>query len=250
MSRPWSVNKARRLEAVNACEQMASSNDAWGIAPVHSVQANVHVKTPIAVLAQEAFNAVFNLDHAQHPPLYTTTREMWAEAACILEMGWTPGDELILKSTQLEEKFDAQVDAKSAAMDAAGVPTDAENVQLEETETMLDVVGHYDGPQFDTSDAAKLADEMRNGTATFTHSEEDHTDGCTERCSEEAHEIDLSTVQAGEAMRDLSDEEKAEVSAAFEGIDRGVAEENLAGTKLEFDAVPNFYGDTTGDTGE
>lgn len=214
MSRPWTINKARRLEAINACEQMASSNDAWGISPVHSVVANVHVKTPIAVLAQAAFDAVFTLDHCSSRSLYSTTREMWAEAACILEMGWTPGDELILKSTQLEEKFDAQVDAKSAAMDAAGVPVDAENVQLEETETVI-VDSYPDVPDM-----------------------------------EDVHEIDLSTVQAGEAMRDLSDEEKAEVSAAFEGIDRGVAEENLAGTKLEFDAVPNFYGDTTGDTGE
>lgn len=207
MPRPWTVNKARRLEAVNACEQMASSNDQFGIGPAYGVASNVHVKTPIAVLAQAAFDAVF-----YYQDLYGTIREMWAEAACLLEMGWTPGDTLILKSTQLEEKLDAQVDAKSAAMDAAGVPVDAENVQLEEDETVI-VDAYPDVPD-----------------------------------TEDVHEIDLSTVQAGEAMRDLSDEEKAEVSAAFKGIDRGVAEENLAGTKLS--EFANYYGDTTGDTGE
>lgn len=199
MPRPWTINKARRLEAVNACEQMASSNDAWGISPVHSVVANVHVKTPIAVLAQAAFDAVFTLDHCSSRSLYSTTREMWAEAACILEMGWTPGDELITKRSQLEEKLDAQVDAKSAAMDAAGVPVDAENVQLEDTETALD-----DGP-IETGDTQ--ATEFDNSDAYSTSMD------CP---SDEVHEIDLSTVQAGEAMRDLSHEEKVEVSAGYD----------------------------------
>lgn len=144
MARPWTINKSRRLEAANACDQMACSNDAFGIGPSSDIQNNVVGKPPVLVLASAAFGAIY-----QFIDKYDTVREVWSEAAQLLRDGWSPGDSIVTMSERLEREAEKIIEAKHKELDAAGVPADAETLVFEETERVID-----DGPIVDAANYA------------------------------------------------------------------------------------------------